>query len=129
MVKHGMLSPNSKLLPAGASPFAMSFGEAGSSTTSLSTTNPPVNASGSKGKGSKGAVNGILKDERDTVKRRTRHRDGSLLRGGIGLTTGLGWSDRCVERFMVSCLSSFLYRWCVVFIWVCGALGVRLLRL
>ncbi|KAL4264258.1 hypothetical protein AB1N83_005719 [Pleurotus pulmonarius] len=93
MVKHGMLSPNSKLLPAGASPFAMSFGEAGSSTTSLSTTNPPANASGSKGKGSKSGVNGILKDERDTVKRRTRHRDGSLLRGGIGLTTGLGWSD------------------------------------
>jgi hypothetical protein len=37
-----------------------------------------------------------MKDERDTPKRRTRHRDGKLLRGGIGLTTGLGWSDRCV---------------------------------
>lgn len=36
---------------------------------------------------------GIFKDERDTVKRRVRHRDGTLLRGGIGLTTGLGWSD------------------------------------
>lgn len=94
MVKHGMLSPNSKLLPAGMSPFAMSFGDAGASTTSLSTTNSPANASTSKGKGGKGAGNGLLKDERDTVKRRTRHRDGSLLRGGIGLTTGLGWSDR-----------------------------------
>lgn len=39
---------------------------------------------------------GIFKDERDTVKRRVRHRDGRLLRGGIGLTTGLGWSDRSV---------------------------------
>ena len=37
--------------------------------------------------------NGLFKDERDTVKRRVRHRDGKLLRGGIGLTTGLGWSD------------------------------------
>ncbi|KAF7440077.1 hypothetical protein PC9H_000420 [Pleurotus ostreatus] len=93
MVKHGMLSPNSKLLPAGMSPFAMNFGDAGASTTSLSTTNSLANASTSKGKGGKGAGNGLLKDERDTVKRRTRHRDGSLLRGGIGLTTGLGWSD------------------------------------
>ncbi|KAF8992747.1 hypothetical protein BDQ17DRAFT_1369129 [Cyathus striatus] len=36
---------------------------------------------------------GIFKDNRDTPQRRTRHRDGKLLRGGIGLTTGLGWSD------------------------------------
>ncbi|KAI9464064.1 hypothetical protein BJY52DRAFT_1184460 [Lactarius psammicola] len=36
---------------------------------------------------------GIFKDERDTIRRRVRHRDGRLLRGGIGLTTGLGWSD------------------------------------
>jgi hypothetical protein len=40
---------------------------------------------------------GVFKDERDTVKRRHRHRDGKLLRGGIGLTTGLGWSDRYVS--------------------------------
>jgi hypothetical protein len=36
---------------------------------------------------------GLYKDERDTLQRRNRHRDGALLRGGIGLTTGLGWSD------------------------------------
>ncbi|KAF8171133.1 hypothetical protein BJ912DRAFT_887235 [Pholiota molesta] len=36
---------------------------------------------------------GIIKDDRDTPMRRVRHRDGRLLRGGIGLTTGLGWSD------------------------------------
>jgi hypothetical protein len=40
---------------------------------------------------------GLFKDDRDTLKRRTRHRDGKLLRGGIGLTTGLGWSDRYVN--------------------------------
>ena len=42
---------------------------------------------------------GVAKDERDTPMRRVRHRDGKLLRGGIGLTTGLGWSDRCVGFF------------------------------
>ena len=47
--------------------------------------------------GSLGSVmtkSGLIKDERDTVTRWVRHRDGKLLRGGIGLTTGLGWSDR-----------------------------------
>ena len=43
------------------------------------------------------AKTGIIKDERDTPMRRVRHRDGRLLRGGIGLTTGLGWSDRWVS--------------------------------
>ncbi|THV00443.1 hypothetical protein K435DRAFT_456508 [Dendrothele bispora CBS 962.96] len=36
---------------------------------------------------------GIFKDARDTPSRRLRHKDGRLLRGGLGLTTGLGWSD------------------------------------
>ena len=35
-----------------------------------------------------------MKDERDTPMRRVRHRDNPLLKGGIGLTTGFGWSDR-----------------------------------
>lgn len=39
---------------------------------------------------------GVMKDARDTPRRRVRHRDGRLLKGGIGLTTGLGWSDRFV---------------------------------
>jgi len=39
---------------------------------------------------------GIIKDERDTPHRQVRHRDGKLLRGGIGLMTGLGWNDRWV---------------------------------
>jgi hypothetical protein len=37
---------------------------------------------------------GLFKDERDTAVRRQRHRDRKLLLGGLGLTTGLGWSDR-----------------------------------
>lgn len=40
---------------------------------------------------------GIIKDSRNTVRRQVRHRDGKLLKGGIGLTTGLGWSDRFVH--------------------------------
>lgn len=38
----------------------------------------------------------VFKDDRDTYRRRNRHRNGRLLREGVGLTTGLGWSDRCV---------------------------------
>ncbi|KAF7294413.1 Ribosomal protein 60S [Mycena kentingensis (nom. inval.)] len=70
MLQHGFLSPESKLLtqdkPAGLSPSP--------SAVSIGKKAPP-------------------KDTRDTPKRRVRHRDGKLLRGGIGLTTGLGWSD------------------------------------
>ena len=42
-------------------------------------------------------ASGLYRDERDTTKRRVRHRDGNLLRDGRGLTTGLGWSDRFVS--------------------------------
>lgn len=55
---------------------------------------------------------GLYKDDRDTLKRRTRHRDGRLLRGGVGLTTGLGWSDRCVNVFQVWVLSRRCSRRC-----------------
>jgi hypothetical protein len=37
---------------------------------------------------------GVIKDERATPLR-----NGKLLRGGIGLTTGLGWSDGYVLVF------------------------------
>lgn len=40
--------------------------------------------------------------------RRTRHRDGQLLRGGIGLTTGLGWSDRLVFILSSPCRWLFI---------------------
>ena len=56
---------------------------------------------------------GTAKDERDTPMRHVRHRDGKFLSGGIGLTTGLGWSDRCVGFF----LNAFLC-WLEVFIGV-----------
>jgi len=52
MLKHGLLSPHSRLLRVGEG-----------------------------------------KDERDSRVRKERHRDGETLREGVGLTTGLGWSD------------------------------------
>ncbi|KAF8216387.1 hypothetical protein K438DRAFT_388140 [Mycena galopus ATCC 62051] len=69
MLHHGFLSPRSKLLPQSlaASPAPSPAASVFPSTVS--------------------------RDTRDTPKRRVRHRDGKLLRGGIGLTTGLGWSD------------------------------------
>ncbi|KAG5634705.1 hypothetical protein H0H81_001052 [Sphagnurus paluster] len=68
MVRHGLLSPRSKLIAP-----------------------PPLN--GRDSVASLASTMTTPKDARDTAKRRTRHRDGRLLRGGIGLTTGLGWSD------------------------------------
>ncbi|KAH9064549.1 hypothetical protein EDB87DRAFT_1680452 [Lactarius vividus] len=79
MLRDGMLSPHSKLLPQNTradSLLASTDGNRPGSTVSAVT-----------------PKSGIFKDERDTIRRRVRHRDGRLLRGGIGLTTGLGWSD------------------------------------
>ncbi|TCD60040.1 hypothetical protein EIP91_010849 [Steccherinum ochraceum] len=79
MLRDGLLSPNSKLLPqsiTGPTP------QASSDRMSLASTTASVMTK-----------SGLFKDSRDTHQRRTRHRDGRLLRGGIGLTTGLGWSD------------------------------------
>ncbi|KAI0700247.1 hypothetical protein C8T65DRAFT_658053 [Cerioporus squamosus] len=81
MVKDGLLSPNSKLI------------QASRNTTPLPGERPGSVFSVASTAGSVMTKNGLFKDERDTVKRRVRHRDGKLLRGGIGLTTGLGWSD------------------------------------
>ncbi|KAI0316243.1 hypothetical protein OF83DRAFT_1292898 [Amylostereum chailletii] len=83
MLRHGLLSPNSKLLPNASRATTPLLGaleneRPGSMLSVVSTTI---------------TKSGIYKDDRDTVQRRTRHRDGKLLRGGIGLTTGLGWSD------------------------------------
>ncbi|KAJ7224362.1 hypothetical protein GGX14DRAFT_425358 [Mycena pura] len=71
MLQHGYLSPHSKVL-SNAAPAALT--PSPSSSTFPGKEAPP-------------------RDTRDTPKRRVRHRDGKLLRGGIGLTTGLGWSD------------------------------------
>ena len=94
MLRHGLLSPHSKLLPGSASrsgtphaPYGVD-GRPGS-ILSLASNASMTNASIM-------TKSGIIKDERDTPTRRVRHRDGRLLAGGIGLTTGLGWSDRWV---------------------------------
>ncbi|KAG6901171.1 hypothetical protein C0995_016084 [Termitomyces sp. Mi166 len=71
MMRHGLLSPQSRLI---TQPSARDSVVSLASSTTSKSSRP-------------------LKDARDTVKRRVRHRDGRLLRGGIGLTTGLGWSD------------------------------------
>ncbi|KDR74606.1 hypothetical protein GALMADRAFT_227102 [Galerina marginata CBS 339.88] len=81
MVRDGLLSPNSKLLPGGASRSATPLDGRPGSTLSVASHASLMTKSG------------IIKDERDTPMRRVRHRDGKMLRGGIGLTTGLGWSD------------------------------------
>ncbi|KAF9463184.1 hypothetical protein BDZ94DRAFT_1321935 [Collybia nuda] len=75
MLRHGLLSPHSKLLPQ-----SQEAGPRPDSVISLASNHSAM-------------TNGLAKDTRDTPMRRTRHRDGRLLRGGIGLTTGLGWSD------------------------------------
>jgi len=72
-LRDGLLSPHSKILPQ-----------------NIRSDTPVVATDGNRHPITK---SGVFKDERDTIRRRVRHRDGRLLRGGIGLTTGLGWSD------------------------------------
>jgi hypothetical protein len=99
MLRDGLLSPHSKLLPQ-----------------NIRSDTPVVATDGNRNcKRCVSAVDvtvsfifmiamtksGVFKDERDTIRRRVRHRDGRLLRGGIGLTTGLGWSDRCARRMLI----------------------------
>ncbi|OSC99636.1 hypothetical protein PYCCODRAFT_1446724 [Trametes coccinea BRFM310] len=81
MVRDGLLSPNSKLV------------QSSRNTTPLPNDRPGSVFSVASTAASIMTKSGLFKDERDTVKRRVRHRDGRLLAGGIGLTTGLGWSD------------------------------------
>ncbi|KAI0668170.1 hypothetical protein C8Q78DRAFT_1081563 [Trametes maxima] len=81
MVRDGLLSANSKLVQASRNNTPLPNDRPGSVFSVASTAASVMTKSG------------LFKDERDTVKRRVRHRDGRLLAGGIGLTTGLGWSD------------------------------------
>ncbi len=112
MVKHGLLSPKSKLLPKSTSMDSLTSDEGidpRASTISVREsdrncflllygclTAQSVTTNSTK--------SSILKDSRDTPRRRVRHKDGKLLRGGIGLTTGLGWSDRQVHTALVDTL-------------------------
>ncbi|KAJ7594068.1 hypothetical protein C8J56DRAFT_925927 [Mycena floridula] len=81
MLKHGLLSPNSKLLDRPKTHSTPQDGRPGSVLSVVSNADSVMTKTG------------IMKDSRDTPRRRVRHRDGKLLKGGIGLTTGLGWSD------------------------------------
>ncbi|KAJ8080387.1 hypothetical protein PM082_017220 [Marasmius tenuissimus] len=87
LLRDGVLSHKSKLLPSS------SFGTS-DSTESLSNSQEDEERPGTtmslRSVDSKAS---LLKDTRDTPVRRLRHKDGKLLRGGLGLTTGLGWSD------------------------------------
>ncbi|KAG1903518.1 uncharacterized protein F5891DRAFT_1185135 [Suillus fuscotomentosus] len=88
MLRHGLLSPHSKLLPSSPLPQARLSIASSKSQTSFQSSFSDVSLLTNNSTGSKHP-----KDSRDTPSRRVRHRDGRLLRGGIGLTTGLGWSD------------------------------------
>ncbi|KAG2131015.1 hypothetical protein DEU56DRAFT_954064 [Suillus clintonianus] len=94
MLRHGLLSPHSKLLPTSPPDpsrlsIASNFSQASlQSNFSTFSNQSDVSLVTNSSTGSKHP-----KDSRDTPSRRVRHRDGRLLRGGIGLTTGLGWSD------------------------------------
>ncbi|KAI0923119.1 hypothetical protein AcV5_009933 [Taiwanofungus camphoratus] len=85
MLRDGLLSPNSKLLPR--------VSRTPSPQPPMPNARPGSLLSVASTVGSVMTKSGLFKDQRDTDKRRHRHRDGKLLRGGIGLTTGLGWSD------------------------------------
>ncbi|RPD53554.1 hypothetical protein L226DRAFT_95642 [Lentinus tigrinus ALCF2SS1-7] len=90
MFRDGLLSPRSKLLPGGGTATLSMYvednepgaGMRANSVLSLAST-----------AGSTMTKSGIYRDPRDTQRRRVRHRDQQLLRAGMGLTTGLGWSD------------------------------------
>ncbi|EIN14221.1 hypothetical protein PUNSTDRAFT_140557 [Punctularia strigosozonata HHB-11173 SS5] len=88
MFRDGLLSPRSKLFSQ-----TMAMRSASPDAVSVQSLARPGSMASMKSTSSNITKSGIFKDERDTVRRRTRHRDGKLLRGGIGLTTGLGWSD------------------------------------
>ncbi|CAL1715931.1 unnamed protein product [Somion occarium] len=86
MFRDGLLSPRSKLLPQDLRE-TISY-VAGTTNDRSQSVLSVVSAAGSVM-----TKSGLQKDPRDTERRRVRHRDGQLLRAGMGLTTGLGWSD------------------------------------
>ncbi|KIY49964.1 hypothetical protein FISHEDRAFT_57857 [Fistulina hepatica ATCC 64428] len=83
MLQHGHLSSSSKLLPKSRATSTAGSREEEMRPESMFSVSSAITKTKS----------GLTKDERDTPQRRVRHRDGRLLRGGLGLTTGLGWSD------------------------------------
>ena len=95
MLRDGLISPRSKVITA-----LDSSKRPGSAVSTSKLAIYPISAQSKFSfdlLASLRTKTGLFKDDRDTFKRRRRHRDGKLLRGGIGLTTGLGWSDRYVH--------------------------------
>ncbi|GJJ14550.1 hypothetical protein Clacol_008815 [Clathrus columnatus] len=90
LLRAGVLSPNSKLLPRKVD---SSDEEVGRGIGKKSKGRASPNGSVISSMTTTTTSSKHPRDARDTVKRRMRHKDGRLLRGGIGLTTGLGWSD------------------------------------
>ncbi|KAH9850463.1 hypothetical protein C2E23DRAFT_835197 [Lenzites betulinus] len=87
MFRDGLLSPRSKLLPGGGAPLSVYLDEDTEGKRANSVLSVASTATSTMTK------SGVHKDPRDTHRRRVRHKDQSLLRAGMGLTTGLGWSD------------------------------------
>ncbi|KAG1888143.1 hypothetical protein F4604DRAFT_1916061 [Suillus subluteus] len=85
MLRHGLLSPHSKLLPS--SPPAPNRLSIASNLSQASLKSNFSNQSDASLLTNSSTGSKHPKDSRDTPGRRVRHRDGRLLRGGIGLTT------------------------------------------
>lgn len=104
MLRDGLLSPHSKLLPESSRASSPLRGRPGSMLSVASTCkrllicyHDPADVFVGPLAASIMTKSGLYKDQRDTHRRRIRHRDGRLLKEGVGLTTGLGWSDRYVD--------------------------------
>jgi hypothetical protein len=82
MLRNGLLSPRSKLFAGAAADLLPDALSRLSSVFSNSTSTSTASVAPTK--------RGLQKD---TARRHVRHHDGALLRGGLALTTGLGWSD------------------------------------
>ncbi|KAI0631827.1 hypothetical protein C8Q77DRAFT_1061521 [Trametes polyzona] len=87
MFRDGLLSPRSKLLPGGSAPLSLYLDEDADGKRANSVLSVASTAASTMTK------SGVYRDPRDTQRRRIRHKDQALLRAGMGLTTGLGWSD------------------------------------
>ncbi|KAF9262945.1 hypothetical protein L218DRAFT_372407 [Marasmius fiardii PR-910] len=87
LLRDGALSHKSKLLPS------TSIASMDSVDSLVSLTSGQTRPGSTMSLRSTASNTSLLKDVRDTPVRRLRHKDGKLLKGGLGLTTGLGWSD------------------------------------
>jgi hypothetical protein len=101
MFQHGLLSPWSKLFTATGTLSSLMGDLAGvdtcsmssASQTSLAPTHSAASITPNVSTASNMFKSGLYKGEQDTTRRRVHHCDGKLLRGGIGPTTGSGWSN------------------------------------